>query len=111
MGEPSEGSALFRHIPNLELKMNVVAVAMVGAAVVLTGSHAVMADPFNITAAEHAACDADAVRFCMSSYPDVDRMIGCMVNNRSRLTPICLTTFDEGLRRRHIHVQGLSASR
>lgn len=79
--------------------------------IALASSASAFAEDFNITAEEHAACDADAIRFCMSAYPNVDRMIGCMVKNRNRLTAVCLKTFDEGMRRRNIPMVSLSASR
>jgi hypothetical protein len=91
--------------------MRSLSIALGGALLTLVAPAFAVADEFNITAAEHAACDADAERLCLSAYPDVSRMINCMVVNRPRLTPLCRVTFDEGLRKRHIRVPDLSASR
>ncbi len=66
------------------------------------GAASAAADKFNITAAEHAACDSDAERLCMSAYPDEDRLLDCMRANIHQLTPICLATFEAGMKRRHL---------
>lgn len=76
----------------------------------LAGPAVAYAVEFDITPAEHAACDGDATRLCVAAYPNVSRMLGCMVSNRPNLTPLCLRTFDEGLRKRHIKPSELSAA-
>lgn len=61
-------------------------------------------DRLNITAEEHVACDADAVRLCMSTYPDETRLLSCMKTNVHQLTPICQVTFEAGMKRRHLNL-------
>ena len=67
--------------------------------------HAAAADSYHITAAEKAACVADASRLCMSAYPDEDKLLSCMAANRSSLTRACVVAFDAGLKRRHLVVR------
>ena len=59
-------------------------------------------DMFHVTAAEKAACSADAVRFCSAAYPDEMKLVGCMKQNRAQLSQICRVTFDAGMKRRHL---------
>ena len=70
-------------------------------AALLNSAHA-SPDRWNITAEEHAACDGDAARLCMSAYPDEDRLLSCMKVNLHQLTPVCHKTFEAGMRRRHL---------
>lgn len=67
--------------------------------VVTTGT-AVPADPMRITPAEKAACTQDAMRLCSGTYPDEEKLIGCMKANRAALSAACGTAFDAGVRRR-----------
>jgi hypothetical protein len=77
----------------------------------VSGSSALAAtDKYHITPEEHAACDADAKRLCMASYPSEDDMLACMQLNRAQLTAVCLVVFDAGIKRRHIKV-GTSTAR
>lgn len=57
-------------------------------------------DPLHITPAEKAACSADAMRLCSSTYPDENRLLACMSANRASLGPTCLKAFDAGVKRR-----------
>ena len=59
-------------------------------------------DPYHVTDQEKAACTEDAVRFCMDTYPNEQRLLECMKRNRASLSPTCLTAFDAGVRRRHL---------
>ena len=59
-------------------------------------------DKFHITDAEKAACQQDAITLCSMAYPNEDRLLSCMRQNRPQLTPTCLVTFDAGLKRRHL---------
>lgn len=60
------------------------------------------ADKFHVTAAEKAACSVDAARLCASSFPDEDKLLSCMKDNRSALSTACLVAFDTGVKRRHL---------
>ena len=62
-------------------------------------------DGYHITAAEKAACTADATRLCFNTYPDENKLLSCMTANRTSLTQACLVVFDAGLRRRRIVVR------
>lgn len=68
-----------------------------------TGASA-QSDRLNITPQEHAACDNDAARLCSDAYPDENKLLDCMNAKRAQLTPRCSTTFDAGLRKRHIEM-------
>ncbi len=57
-------------------------------------------DHFHATAAEKAACTADATRLCAYTWPDEDKLIGCMKANEAQLGPTCLPVFRAGIRRR-----------
>ena len=59
-----------------------------------------MDDPYRITAAEKAACGADAERYCTSAFPDEHALLLCLRSNQSRLSQTCLPVFEAGLRRR-----------
>ena len=65
------------------------------------GSAHAESDKYNITDAEHQACDADAMSLCSDSQSE-DGVIACMKVKRAQLTPICLATFNAGLKRRHL---------
>ena len=58
-------------------------------------------DKYNITEAEHQACDTDAANLCSHNVSE-DGVIACMKLKRAQLTPICLATFNAGLKRRHM---------
>ena len=57
-------------------------------------------DHFHATAAEKAACTADATRLCAYTWPDEDKLVACMKTNESSLGPTCLPVFKAGIRRR-----------
>lgn len=59
-------------------------------------------DKYHVTAREKAACTADAMRLCMSAYPDEDKLLLCMKTNRASLSPTCQIAFDAGVRRRRL---------
>jgi hypothetical protein len=59
-------------------------------------------DKYPVTAGEKLACTADAVRLCFGSYPDEDRLLGCMKTNRAALSSGCRVAFDAGLKRRRL---------
>ena len=58
-------------------------------------------DKYNITPAEHQACDTDAASLCGMAQ-DEDHVLGCMRTQRARLTAACRSVFEAGLRKRHI---------
>lgn len=59
-------------------------------------------DKYSITPAERVACQQDAVTFCSYAYPDEDKLIACMRDNKAQLSATCLKTFEAGLKRRHM---------
>jgi hypothetical protein len=60
-------------------------------------------DKYNITVAEHAACDNDAIALCSDAYPDQDKMLMCMRAKTRDLSSGCRIAFEAGLKRRHMH--------
>jgi hypothetical protein len=42
-----------------------------------------------------AACSSDAMRFCSSMIPDVNRVEGCLRANRAQLGPSCKALFQK----------------
>jgi hypothetical protein len=60
------------------------------ALVVVTVSHASARDG---TAQQRRACEHDALAFCSSEIPNVDRITACMVNNLNKLSPPCRAQF------------------
>lgn len=59
-------------------------------------------DKYQITDEERSACQSDAMLFCSMTYPDEDALLGCMKTARPKLTQVCRTIFEAGLKRRHI---------
>ncbi len=59
-------------------------------------------DQYHVTDREKAACTEDAVRLCMNTYPDEQKLLSCMKQNRASLSPTCLAAFDAGVKRRHL---------
>ena len=57
-------------------------------------------DKYQVTDAELAACQNDAVNLCGGMYPDQDALLACMRTNEARLTPGCRPVFVAGLHRR-----------
>ena len=57
-------------------------------------------DRYQVTNAEKAACQDDAVKLCGAAYPDENALLSCMKSNVGRLTTGCRSTFVAGLRRR-----------
>lgn len=60
-------------------------------------------DTYRITSAERAACTPDAERLCLATYPDEDKLVGCMKANRTALSPACGAAFDAGMKRRGLN--------
>ena len=60
---------------------------------------AAQADRYQVTAAEHAACDVDASRLCGSSATE-DAALACMKQQRAELSAGCRPVFDAGLKKR-----------
>jgi hypothetical protein len=46
------------------------------------------------TAEERAACTPDVFRLCSSEIPSVDRIVACMKQQRSKLSPACAAVFN-----------------
>ena len=65
----------------------------------LAGPVLAAGDRFNVSPAEHAACDGDASMLC-GSVQDEDQLLGCMKSHRADLTPRCASVFAAGLKRR-----------
>jgi hypothetical protein len=40
------------------------------------------------------ACRPDSIRLCQQAYPDVSRVVLCLVRNKSRLGPACTLAFN-----------------
>ena len=59
-------------------------------------------DKYRVTAQEKAACTSDAIRLCMHTYPDEDKLLACMKQNRDGLTATCRIAFDAGVKRRKL---------
>jgi hypothetical protein len=47
------------------------------------------------TAEQQQACFEDAIRFCGSEIPDVERITACMVRNIDKLSPRCRVQFGQ----------------
>ncbi len=60
-----------------------------------------LTDKYNITPAEHQACDGDAANICTNAQSE-DEVLACMRAQRRRLTPVCRSVFEAGLRKRHL---------
>ncbi len=75
--------------------------ALITAAVVLPITAATAQENrYAITAVEKAACTADAMRLCSHTYPDEDRLLGCMRGHVTDLSLVCSITFKAGLKKR-----------
>ena len=59
-------------------------------------------DKYHVTDQEKAACTEDAARLCISAYPDEEKLLSCMKQNRASLSPNCQVAFDAGVKRRHL---------
>jgi len=46
------------------------------------------------TAEQRRACTQDALKFCLSEVPDVQRITACMKKNLNRLSPRCRAQFE-----------------
>ena len=57
---------------------------------------------YSITPVEKAACMTDAIRLCRHTYPDEDRLLGCMRGNMTNLSLVCSVAFKAGLKKRGI---------
>lgn len=57
-------------------------------------------DKYQVTDAERAACQDDAIKLCSDVYPNQDALLACMRTNEARLTSGCRPVFEAGLRRR-----------
>jgi hypothetical protein len=68
----------------------------------LASAQAQVANKYNITPEEQAACQVDATTLCSHVYPDQDALVACMRSNESSLTPLCRKTFTAGLQKRHM---------
>jgi hypothetical protein len=73
-------------------------IAIAAAAVFLLGSTIVVAQlplPLPLpgmgggTPEDRAACEPDAKRYCKSLMPDELRVLGCLQDNRKRISPAC----------------------
>ena len=49
---------------------------------------------------EQTLCQPDVFRLCNDYVPDEDRIIACMKQNHSQLSPQCRKVFDAGLKKR-----------
>ena len=83
----------------LDMKINGMAVTIL---CLSAGSAYAVTDKFNISAAEHVACDRDAIDLCGDTARDEDQLLVCMKRNSSRLSPSCRVAFDAGLKKRHL---------
>jgi hypothetical protein len=44
---------------------------------------------------QQIACMGDVFRLCSSEIPDVDRIVGCLMREKSQLTIACRAVFDQ----------------
>ena len=65
----------------------------VAAVVCLTAAHA-MAEPG--TKEEQAACKPDVFRLCKEFIPVTERIVACLKENKSKLSPGCRKVFSHG---------------
>ena len=59
-------------------------------------------DKYHITPEEKAACSSDVVRLCFEAYPNEDKLLSCMKQNRESLSAGCRVAFDAGRKRRRL---------
>lgn len=74
-----------------------------GLAVLCSAAIAPAEGKYQVTDAERAACEGDAISLCSAAYPDEDAMLACMKVNLTKLTTGCRPVFMEGLRRRGLN--------
>lgn len=77
------------------------AAALLLAALMQGGPARAAGNTYGVTPQEAAACQPDAVRLCEGAT-DEDEIIACFRARRDQLTPLCASTFAEGLRKRHM---------
>ena len=70
------------------------------ACVLASSSAHAQVDKYQLTEAERTACTPDAERLCAASYPDEDKLMGCMKANKKALSATCAVAFNAGLKRR-----------
>ena len=87
--------------PMILLHLSTAMVVLIGALSAPANANA-QSDPYHITPSEKAACTQDAERLCARTYPDEQKMLGCMLTNKASLTPGCLVVFNAGMKRRHL---------
>lgn len=69
----------------------------------LPSSASAQTDKYDVTAEEHAACDADVYRLCSDSQ-NQDQVLACMRGQRQMLTSTCRVVFESGMKRRHLRL-------
>ena len=67
----------------------VIAIAIASASF-STASHAVGSSE------QQAACGGDVMRFCLSAYPNMERLKECMTKNRNNLSSKCRAVLEKG---------------
>jgi len=71
------------------------------AVLLLCSTAKALTDKYNITPAEHQACDGDAANICTNAQSE-NEVLACMKAQRRQLTPVCRSVFEAGLRKRHL---------
>ena len=92
----STPAAVFVGTANTEVVRTLLAAVLI----LPVASAAAQDNRYNITAVEKAACTADAMRLCSQTYPDEEKLLGCMRSNVSSLSLVCSVTFKAGMKRR-----------
>lgn len=72
-----------------KFRSGLIGVAVIGGLLSLTPSAA-----WAETAAQRAACSADASRICASAMPNEDAVIACLRSKKSQLSPGCRQAFE-----------------
>jgi hypothetical protein len=68
------------------------------AVLLLVGSGSARAQEYRGTQEQQVACTADVFRLCWSEIPNVNRIVGCLVREKPRLSAGCRAVFEQGSR-------------
>lgn len=68
--------------------------AVIAAALGIAATTPAVADQSRGTEEQQAACTPDVFRLCGSMIPDADRIVYCLRQNTSQLSPACRAVFE-----------------
>lgn len=68
------------------------------AVLLLVGSGSARAQEYRGTHEQQVACTADVFRLCWSEIPNVNRIVGCLVREKPRLSVGCRAVFEQSSR-------------